>query len=250
MRRATHGGIPVISRKQRGKASVAAASCAVSARTTARRKASLVPSKNTAHSSDESAAHASLGRSRAPHAATSLVLGIDPGLANLGWALIEWSPTAVRFIAMGTLFTKPPRTTQERCELLWIGLDGALASLGCAVPELVVIEEQSRAWQGKQKEGKTNANATKARVGEGLVRGWAIQNRAKLLELTPYELRKGIGVGGHASKELIARMACLRSRAPSSGHRNHATDALGLAVAGAARWSVLKRLYAAQEART
>ncbi len=43
-----------------------------------------------------------------------IILGIDPGLANTGWGVVEFSRSRYRPVSFGTIVTKPDKTLQER----------------------------------------------------------------------------------------------------------------------------------------
>jgi Holliday junction resolvasome RuvABC endonuclease subunit len=110
--------------------------------------------------------------------------------------------------------------------------------------ELMVLENQERAWQGRQQAGETNAKATLARVGEGIARGFASQFEMEVLELEPSEIRAAFGLPRRSTKEQLATLALRRLRFPPADGSNHAKDALAAAIAGGARYSVLSRLKA------
>ncbi len=166
-----------------------------------------------------------------------IILGIDPGFASLGYATIAWAPGSIGIFRLGTIVTSAEHTTQHRVVLLWHGLQAIAGDF-----DAMAIEAQARTHAVKQGDRQTNGNAALARVGEGVARAFAASRRIPVVELEPSELRSGLGLPANASKEHIARMAYLRARVEPGKQTNHATDALGLAIVGGARFSVTQRI--------
>jgi crossover junction endodeoxyribonuclease RuvC len=47
-----------------------------------------------------------------------IILGIDPGLANTGWGVVEYKNSRYRPVSFGTIVTKPDKTLQERLSII------------------------------------------------------------------------------------------------------------------------------------
>lgn len=173
-----------------------------------------------------------------------LILGIDPGLANIGLALLEWSPQGrSQIIALETV-TTPPGQTQPRIETIVARFTPLFVGVEC-----MGIEEQERAWQGHQKKGKTSSKSVLARVGEGCARTMAVERRIPVIELLPSRTRTSLGLAGNAEKALV--LSAVKGLFRVQGrHSSHALDALAIAHATGARWSILRQRPGALLPRT
>jgi crossover junction endodeoxyribonuclease RuvC len=146
-----------------------------------------------------------------------IVLGIDPGLASTGWALVARSGSALRVLASGTLKTSPRTPHAERLRSLFDGVTGVIAEhdvTGAAV-ESWFIHPVSKAAMGM----------AEAR-GALLV---AIANAGvEVVEYPPTEIKLAVTGSGRADKDqvraMVARLA--NHEAPS----DHAADAIAAAI--------------------
>lgn len=66
------------------------------------------------------------------------ILGIDPGLENTGWGIVETQGNKLSFIAGGTIRTKPGQPMAERLKVLYAGLQDVLAE---HMPDAAAVEE-------------------------------------------------------------------------------------------------------------
>lgn len=163
------------------------------------------------------------------------ILGIDPGLASIGVALIDWAPHGKSTVLALKTITTPPGPTQPRVEQVVAELDPYFENV-----EAAALEEQERAWQGKQQRKQTNSKATLARVGEGSIRTLAAKRKVPVIELLPARTRASLGLAGNCDKQLL--LTAIKGLYRIQGkHSSHALDALALAHAAGARWSILRQ---------
>lgn len=152
-----------------------------------------------------------------------VVMGIDPGLASLGWGVIAREGTHFRHVLDGTLHTKPDDGTDEARALRLATNVRALAE--AARPELVVMER----WVIYPDSSTTAAHAL------GLVIGALVVATAPTphLFLRAQDLRAGLGLPKNGTKDdTRARVeAVLGAR----GRSFHSADALAVAIVGAGR---------------
>ena len=47
-----------------------------------------------------------------------IILGIDPGLANTGWGVVDFKNSRYWPVSFGSIVTKPDRTLQERLTII------------------------------------------------------------------------------------------------------------------------------------
>lgn len=169
------------------------------------------------------------------------ILGIDIGLAAMGWALVEFDSTGLAYanVRAGVWTTK--KETKKR--QLHVGSDDArrldelTVLLRCVVPECDVAAYE---LPGGQK-GARAAHALG--LAHGLVRG-VLRTRAGLpvVEVTAFDVKRALADGSNASKDtMIKRARVLWPAIDQLGKtvREHAADAIGVTLA-AARTEVVR----------
>ncbi len=146
------------------------------------------------------------------------ILGLDPGLCNLGWGLIDWDGARLTFVACGTIVSRPSEPMGERLALLFRGLEEVLQAW---TPSEAAVEETF-----------VNGNARSA-LKLGQARGIAILVPARhglnVAEYAPNSVKKTVTGSGHADKVQIRAM--LRYLLPKAAPETaDAADALAVAI--------------------
>ena len=67
-----------------------------------------------------------------------IILGIDPGLAIVGWGVIEYSNSKIKTIAYGAIETPAHTPTEDRLLLIYEGMRELIATYR---PDDVAVEE-------------------------------------------------------------------------------------------------------------
>jgi len=123
------------------------------------------------------------------------ILGIDPGLRNMGWGMIEQDGSKLHFIACGTVKSDEKRELSQRLRQLHDGLQGVIASFS---PDEVAVEETF-----------VNKDA-RATLKLGQARGIALLvpalNGLSVGEYAPNLIKKTVVGSGHADKDQIHMM--------------------------------------------
>jgi crossover junction endodeoxyribonuclease RuvC len=149
------------------------------------------------------------------------VLGLDPGLARMGWGVIEVAGNRLSHVAHGVLATDARESIGQRLLALHDALARIIVEL---VPESMAIEQTfvHKDPSAALKLGQARAVALLAAARAGL----------EIAEYTPNHVKKCVVGAGHAGKEqvqaMVARLltvACVES--------SDAADALALAIAHA-----------------
>lgn len=150
-----------------------------------------------------------------PGAANGLILGIDPGLAGTGFALLS-GPDHV--LSCGTVVTRPGR---DGARLLAI-TSHLRSLLADHVPAEASLEEL---FMGR--------NATSA-IGVAQARGAILavleENGVPVFEYKPSQVKIVLTGYGKADKVQIARMLAAQVRLPDGKLDSHALDAIAIAV--------------------
>lgn len=146
------------------------------------------------------------------------VLGIDPGLENTGWGIIESQGSRLSFIAAGVVRTKPADPIAQRLLRIHAGLTEIIREWK---PETACIEETF-----------VNKNAASS-LKLGQARGVAMLAPASYgLDVAEYSanlIKKSVVGTGHAAKDQVGLM--VRMLLPGCGEMApDAADALAVAI--------------------
>jgi crossover junction endodeoxyribonuclease RuvC len=147
------------------------------------------------------------------------VLGIDPGLANTGYGVVE--RRGMRFAALdgGVVTTRAGLPLEQRLATIFAEVDALLERHR---PEAVALEDLF-----------FGANARSAfAVGQarGVVMLAAGRRGVPCASYTPQQVKQAVCGTGRAAKEQVARMVCTLLRLPDDPLPDHATDALAVGV--------------------
>ena len=152
-----------------------------------------------------------------------IVLGIDPGLATLGWGVVEAEGGRQRMVAYGCILTTPKQRLPER--LLQIR-EEMQALLTLYQPDEVAFEELFFA-----------KNVTTA-FTVGAARGVSIAACAaytlNLFEYTPMQVKQAVAGYGGADKTQVQQMVKLLLHMEKIAKPDDAADALAIALTHAA----------------
>ena len=152
---------------------------------------------------------------------TVRILGLDPGLARMGWGAIEMSGTRLTHVAHGVLTSNAKQDLGNRLLALHEALTVVIADLkpdSIAVEQAFVHKDPSAAL----KLGHARAIALLAAAQAGL----------EIAEYTPNHIKKCVVGAGHAGKEQV--MAMVKRLLPQSAvDQEDAADALACAIAHA-----------------
>lgn len=127
--------------------------------------------------------------------ATTRIIGIDPGLRNMGWGVIESDGIRLRYLGSGTIHSTSTDDLAERLLQLYEGLKEALYSFK---PDEAAVEQTF-----------VNAGATST-LKLGQARGVAMLTPAmaglKIAEYAPNQVKKTVTGVGHSDKKQIRAM--------------------------------------------
>jgi crossover junction endodeoxyribonuclease RuvC len=147
------------------------------------------------------------------------VLGIDPGLAATGWAVLEPAPDRPLLIASGTVRTSARDDSSARLQLLARALRAAILAHR---PAVAAVEEALVA-----------RNARSA-LALGQARGAALVTAAEaglpVHEYLPMHVKQAVTGYGHADKTQVERMVLHLVGAAEAPGSTHAADAIAVAL--------------------
>jgi len=158
------------------------------------------------------------------------ILGIDPGLRNTGWGVIDVEGTRLSFVACGTVKPDDKADTAERLKAIYDGLLNVLANFK---PDEAAVEETfvNKDARATLKLGQARGVAMLAPASAGL----------SVAEYAPNLVKKTIVGSGHADKDQIHMM--VKVLLPKSDAKTpDAADALAVAVTHAQHRGLAARL--------
>jgi len=150
-----------------------------------------------------------------------VILGIDPGIATTGYAVIRKVRSGVQPVDWGIIETKKNQQLAGRLQTISEDLERLIKKYrpGLAVVELVYFA----------KNAKTAINVAQAR---GVVLLTLRKQKIKILELTPLQVKSGVVGYGAASKQQVQFMIKKLMNLKSTPKPDDAADALSLAYCG------------------
>ena len=149
-----------------------------------------------------------------------IILGIDPGLATLGYGVIESLPgDKNRLIQYGTLNTKAGEPMPQRLRAIWRGMNQLLDMYQ---PDDVAFEELFFS-----KNITTGMNVSMAR-GVALL---AVAERTEnLYEYTPMQIKQAVTGYGGADKHQVQMMVKMMLNMKEIAKPDDAADAVAVAL--------------------
>ena len=150
------------------------------------------------------------------------VVGIDPGLANTGVAVVSGLGGEIKSFKYGVIRTKANQPAAHRLFAIYNDVRDTLKK---EAPDLMVIEDIFSLGRYPK-----SAIILGKVVGAIMVAGW--ENKVEIMEVAVREAKKILTGNGAASKDQLER--AVRARLGQAGRIRpaHASDALALAMTG------------------
>ena len=147
------------------------------------------------------------------------ILGIDPGLAIVGWGVIEYKNAKFRTVAYGSMRTAAGLPTHERLAEIDRQLDEIIEKYK---PEELSIEELF--WNTNQTTGIRVAEA------RGVILCRCHKRGLKISEYTPLQIKQAVVGYGRAEKRQVIKMVTMILGLPEPPKPDDTADALAAAV--------------------
>ena len=123
------------------------------------------------------------------------ILGIDPGLATMGWGVIESRGDRHRLVQYGALTTAAGQPMPQRLRAIYIGVNQLMDTFA---PDEVAFEELFFS------KNVTTGMAVSAARGVALVA--VVQRTEELYEYTPMQIKQAVTGQGKADKHQVQMM--------------------------------------------
>ncbi len=148
-----------------------------------------------------------------------VILGIDPGLATVGYGVISAEGGSFRALEYGAVITKPHSLLEKRIKQIY---DDVLAILKRHKPDVLAIEELSF-----NKNAKTAIDVAQCR---GVILLAAEQCGVDVYEYTPLQVKQNLVGYGRAEKGQIMYMTKLLLNLAEVPKPDDTADALAIAI--------------------
>ncbi len=148
-----------------------------------------------------------------------IIVGLDPGIAILGYGVIEYKGNSFKVIDYGAIETKAHETFPVRLKILYDELSELLDKFR---PEAVAIEELFF-----NKNAKTAIKVGQARGVQVLA---AVNKGIELFEYTPLQVKQGVVGYGRAGKKQVQEMVKLLLNLNTVPKPDDVADALAVAI--------------------
>ncbi|PJB17051.1 crossover junction endodeoxyribonuclease RuvC [Candidatus Falkowbacteria bacterium CG_4_9_14_3_um_filter_38_19] len=152
----------------------------------------------------------------------NIILGIDPGIADTGYGVIENNAGKLVCLDYGTIKTSAKLELAERLEIISDELTKIIKKYH---PELLAVEQLFFC-----KNVKTALIVGQAR---GVIIFTAKKNKIKLAEYTPLQVKQAVSTYGQASKLQVQKMVKLLLNLKELPCPDDAADALAIAICAA-----------------
>lgn len=147
------------------------------------------------------------------------ILGIDPGLATIGWGVIESDAYRPKALAYGSLITPAGLKTEERLSMIYSGLADIIREHR---PQQMAVEELF--WNTNQTTGIRVAEA------RGVILLCGHKNGLEIAEYTPLQVKQAVVGYGRAQKKQVITMITMLLNLPAPPKPDDTADALAIAV--------------------
>ena len=148
-----------------------------------------------------------------------VILGIDPGLATIGWGVVDYSGSRFKVLGYGALETPAGIALEERLLMIHQGMKEIVARYK---PEQMAVEELF-----------FNTNITTGiRVAEarGVILMTAHAMGVKLFEYTPLQVKQAVVGYGRAEKKQVISMVTMLLGLSAPPKPDDTADALAIAI--------------------
>ncbi len=148
-----------------------------------------------------------------------VILGIDPGLAIVGWGAVEYSGSHFKVLGYGAIETPAGTPTEERLSMIF---DGIRTLIETYHPDDMAVEELF-----------FNTNITTGiRVAEarGVIIMCANKLGVKISEYTPLQVKQAVVGFGRAEKKQVITMVTMLLGLKKPPKPDDTADALAIAI--------------------
>ena len=148
-----------------------------------------------------------------------VILGIDPGLAIVGWGALEWNNGRFRPLGYGSIQTPSDMSTENRLVEIHQGMTELIRTYK---PDCMAVEELF--WNTNQ---TTGIRVSEAR---GVILLSGAENQIPIYEYTPLQVKQAVVGYGRAEKKQVITMVTMLLNLAKPPKPDDTADALAVAI--------------------
>ena len=148
-----------------------------------------------------------------------IILGIDPGIAIVGWGVLDYAGSKFKVLGYGSIQTPSTMSTEDRLCAIYKELSDIITKYQ---PECMTIEELF--WNTNQ---KTGIRVSEAR---GVILLCAKQRGLEISEYTPLQVKQSVVGYGRAEKKQVISMVTMLLGLTKPPKPDDTADALAIAI--------------------
>ena len=148
-----------------------------------------------------------------------IILGIDPGLAIVGWGVIEYKGNKFSTVAYGSIQTPSTMKTEDRLVEIFRSLNELIEKYK---PDCMAVEELF--WNTNQTTGMRVSEA------RGVILLCAARKGIPIYEYTPLQVKQAVVGYGRAEKKQVISMVTMILKLEKPPKPDDTADALAIAV--------------------
>jgi crossover junction endodeoxyribonuclease RuvC len=150
------------------------------------------------------------------------ILGIDPGLANTGWGILDVKDGNIKYIDHGIIVTKSEYPRAERLYLILTSIQSIIEKYKPTEAAIEILFF-----------GRNVSSAIPVAEARGVISAAIAQKAIPLREFTPNTIKTGVVGSSRADKKQIQEMVRIILGLEKCPKSDHAADALGAAICAA-----------------
>ncbi len=151
------------------------------------------------------------------------VLGIDPGLATMGWGVLDTENGKNRLVECGAVITTPDMPFQRRLHHIFLSVKELITVYQ---PEEIVFEELFF--------GNNTTTAMNVSAARGVALCACADSGLPMYEYTPMQIKQAVTGYGSADKKQVQQMVKILLNLPQIIRPDDAADAVAAALTHAA----------------
>ena len=159
-----------------------------------------------------------------------IILGIDPGFAITGYAVIKYESNHFQLLDCGAVNTKAGIPLPNRLETIYDDLSLIIAKYN---PDFISVEQLFF-----NQNVKTAINVAQ---GRGIVLLVAAKNNKEIFEYTPLQVKQAVVGYGRADKKQVQQMVKSILNLNEIPKLDDITDAMAVAICHAHSYNILKK---------
>ena len=147
------------------------------------------------------------------------ILGIDPGIAIVGWGVIDYERSSLRAVDYGSITTTPDMSIENRIAAVYHGMQHLFSTYH---PDAMSVEELF--FNTNQKTGIIVAEA------RGVILLSAVEAGVPIAEYTPLQIKQSVVGYGRAEKQQVIAMVTQFLHLQKPPKPDDTADALAAAI--------------------